>query len=43
MSIEANGKTGLFRILTDNTEYQIKADKNGVLKHIWYLSLIHIS
>ncbi len=36
MSIEANGKTGLFRILTDNTEYQIKADKNGVLKHIWY-------
>lgn len=36
MSIFANEKTGLFQIITENTEYQMKADKYGVLKHLWY-------
>lgn len=36
MSIFANEKTGLFQIVTENTEYQMKADKYGVLKHLWY-------
>ncbi|MGN0181818.1 MAG: glycoside hydrolase family 36 N-terminal domain-containing protein, partial [Candidatus Ornithomonoglobus sp.] len=36
MPIKINDKTQSFCILTDNTEYQIKADKNGILKHIWY-------
>ena len=36
MSIFANEKTGLFQLITDNTEYQMKADKYGVLKHLWY-------
>ena len=36
MSIFINEKTGLFQIVTENTEYQMKADKYGVLKHLWY-------
>lgn len=36
MSIKINKETGLFQIITKNTEYQIKADKYGVLKHLWY-------
>lgn len=36
MAIFINAKTGLFRIVTENTEYQMKADKYGVLKHLWY-------
>lgn len=36
MAIFANEKTGLFQIVTENTEYQMKADKYGVLKHLWY-------
>ena len=36
MPIKTDEQTSSFYILTDNTEYQIKADKNGVLKHIWY-------
>lgn len=29
-------KNGFFSLRTMNTEYQIKADKYGVLKHLWY-------
>lgn len=36
MAIFVDEKTGLFQLITDNTEYQMKADKYGVLKHIWY-------
>ncbi|MDD6762760.1 MAG: alpha-galactosidase [Clostridiales bacterium] len=36
MSITANDQTKSFCILTDNTEYRMKADGNGILKHIWY-------
>ena len=36
MAIKVHEKTGLFQILTQNTEYQMKADKYGVLKHLWY-------
>ena len=36
MSITVNEKTGLFQIVTENTEYQMKTDKYGVLKHLWY-------
>ena len=36
MSIFINEKTGLFQIVTENTEYQMKVDKYGVLKHLWY-------
>lgn len=36
MAIYINEDTRLFRIITQNTEYQMKADKYGVLKHLWY-------
>ena len=36
MAIKINEETGLFQIITKNTEYQMKADKYGVLKHLWY-------
>lgn len=36
MAIIVDEKTGLFQIVTENTEYQMKADKYGVLKHLWY-------
>lgn len=36
MAIIVDKKTGLFQLITDNTEYQMKADKYGVLKHLWY-------
>ena len=36
MAIVVNEKTGFFSIRTANTEYQMKADKYGVLKHLWY-------
>lgn len=36
MAIRINEKTGLFQIMTKNTEYQMKTDKYGVLKHLWY-------
>ncbi len=36
MPIIVNEKTGLFQIVTENTEYQMKTDKYGVLKHLWY-------
>lgn len=36
MAIIVNEKTGLFQLITDNTEYQMKADKYGVLRHLWY-------
>lgn len=36
MAIIVDEKTGLFRLITDNTEYQMKPDKYGVLKHLWY-------
>lgn len=36
MAIIVDEKTGLFQLITDNTEYQMKADKYGVLRHLWY-------
>ena len=36
MAIIVDEKTGLFQLITDNTEYQMKPDKYGILKHIWY-------
>ena len=36
MAIIVDEKTGLFQLITDNTEYQMKTDKYGVLKHLWY-------
>lgn len=36
MGINVNEKERYFSITTQNTEYQIKADKFGVLKHLWY-------
>lgn len=36
MSINVNEKERYFSIMTQNTEYQIKADVFGVLKHLWY-------
>lgn len=36
MAIIVDEKKGLFQIITDNTEYQMKSDKYGVLKHLWY-------
>ena len=36
MAIKVNEKNRFFQLITKNTEYQIKADKFGVLKHIWY-------
>lgn len=36
MAIIVDKKTGLFQLITDNTEYQMKADKYGVLRHLWY-------
>lgn len=36
MAIIYNEKTRLFQLITDNTEYQMKPDKYGVLKHLWY-------
>lgn len=36
MSIKINETSGLFQIITKNTEYQMKTDKYGVLKHLWY-------
>ena len=36
MAIFADEQNRLFRLVTKNTEYQMKADKFGVLKHLWY-------
>ena len=36
MAIIVDENTGLFQLITDNTEYQMKSDKYGVLKHLWY-------
>lgn len=36
MSISVNEKERFFSVKTANTEYQMKADEFGVLKHIWY-------
>lgn len=36
MAIKVNADNKFFQLITKNTEYQIKADKFGVLKHIWY-------
>ena len=36
MAIIVDEKTGLFQLITDNTEYQMKVDKYGALKHLWY-------
>ncbi len=36
MSIIVNEKELFFTLRTANSEYQMKADKFGVLKHIWY-------
>ncbi|MCM1164496.1 MAG: alpha-galactosidase [Lachnospiraceae bacterium] len=36
MAIIADKQNNFFGLLTENTEYQMKADKFGVLKHLWY-------
>ena len=36
MSISVNEKEKFFSVKTANTEYQMKVDEFGVLKHIWY-------
>lgn len=36
MGINVNEKERYFSITTQNTEYQLKADTFGVLKHLWY-------
>ena len=36
MAIFTDKQNRLFRLVTKNTEYQMKADKFGVLKHLWY-------
>ncbi len=36
MPIKANKNANTIRILTNNTEYQIKVDRFGILKHVWY-------
>lgn len=36
MAIFADEQNKLFRLVTKNTEYQMKADRFGVLKHLWY-------
>ena len=36
MAIIIDDSSKFFRLVTNNTEYQIKADKFGVLKHVWY-------
>ncbi len=36
MAIRADEKNRFFYIETKNSSYQMKADKYGVLKHIWY-------
>lgn len=36
MGINVNEKERYFSITTQNTEYQLKADRFGVLKHLWY-------
>lgn len=36
MAIFADEQNRLFRLVTKNTEYQMKADRFGVLKHLWY-------
>lgn len=36
MAIFFNEKKRLFRLVTANTEYQMEADKYGILRHLWY-------
>ncbi|MCC8126470.1 MAG: alpha-galactosidase [Clostridiales bacterium] len=36
MAIHIDKTTGLIRLTTKNTEYQMKIDDHGVLQHIWY-------
>ena len=36
MGVKVNENERYFSITTQNTEYQIKADAFGVLKHLWY-------
>lgn len=36
MAIKFVPEKNLFILTTQNTEYQIRADKYGVLKHVWY-------
>lgn len=36
MAVRADKNTGNIYIETDNTMYQIQADKYGILKHVWY-------
>ncbi|MGN1404124.1 MAG: alpha-galactosidase, partial [Ruminococcus sp.] len=36
MAIRVHEKTGWFQLVTKHTEYQMKADAYGVLKHLWY-------
>lgn len=36
MAVYIEENDTLFRLVTKNTEYQMKVDKYGVLKHLWY-------
>lgn len=36
MSIYIDENKGIFHLMTRNTEYQMMADKYGVLRHLWY-------
>lgn len=36
MAIHIEKNNTLFRLTTQNTEYQMKVDRYGVLKHLWY-------
>lgn len=36
MPIKVNEQENSFAIVTDNTEYQMKVDSNGILRHTWY-------
>lgn len=40
MSVRIDEKNNFFSLKTKNTEYQIMADKYGVLKHIWYGGIV---
>lgn len=40
MAVYIDEKNCLFRLRTTNTEYQMKADEYGVLKHLWYGSAV---
>ena len=36
MAIYINEESRVFRLVTENSEYQLHADELGVLRHLWY-------